>query len=66
MVPVILKLVGELLDPEQAAVFVSRPDGRLAAAGATKARDAADGLAAPPWAVIERRDQNRGNSYFRR
>jgi diguanylate cyclase (GGDEF)-like protein len=32
MVPVILKQVVELLDPEQAAVFVSRPDGKLALA----------------------------------
>jgi diguanylate cyclase (GGDEF)-like protein len=32
MVPVILKLVDELLRPEQAAVFVTRPDGRLALA----------------------------------
>ena len=32
MVPVILKLVDELLQPEQAAVFVFRPDGRLALA----------------------------------
>ena len=34
MVPVILRLVNEGLDPEQAAVFVSRPDGRLALADA--------------------------------
>jgi diguanylate cyclase (GGDEF)-like protein len=32
MVPIILKLVDELLRPEQAAVFVTRPDGRLALA----------------------------------
>lgn len=32
MVPVILKLVDEMLQPEQAAVFVTRPDGRLALA----------------------------------
>jgi len=32
MVPVILKLVEELLEPEQAAVFVHRPDGKLALA----------------------------------
>jgi diguanylate cyclase (GGDEF)-like protein len=32
MVPVILKLVDELLQPEQAAVFVHRPDGKLALA----------------------------------
>jgi diguanylate cyclase (GGDEF)-like protein len=32
MVPVILKLAYELLEPEQAAVFVHRPDGKLALA----------------------------------
>ena len=32
MVPVILKLIEELLEPEQAAVFVHRPDGKLALA----------------------------------
>ncbi len=32
MVPVILKLVDEMLAPAQAAVFVTRPDGRLALA----------------------------------
>jgi len=32
MVPVILKLLEELLQPEQAAVFVHRPDGKLALA----------------------------------
>jgi diguanylate cyclase (GGDEF)-like protein len=32
MVPVILKLIDELLQPEQAAVFVHRPDGKLALA----------------------------------
>jgi diguanylate cyclase (GGDEF)-like protein len=32
MVPVILKLIEELLQPEQAAVFVHRPDGKLALA----------------------------------
>ncbi|HUG52308.1 MAG TPA: diguanylate cyclase [Vicinamibacteria bacterium] len=32
MVPVILRLVDQLFEPEQAAVFVSRPDGRLALA----------------------------------
>jgi diguanylate cyclase (GGDEF)-like protein len=32
MVPVILKLVDELLEPEQVAVFVTRPDGKLALA----------------------------------
>ena len=32
MVPVILKLVEELLEPEQATVFVYRPDGKLALA----------------------------------
>jgi diguanylate cyclase (GGDEF)-like protein len=34
MVPVILRLVNERLDPDQAAVFVSRPDGKLALADA--------------------------------
>jgi diguanylate cyclase (GGDEF)-like protein len=34
MVPVILKIVRERLEPEQAAVFVSRPDGKLALADA--------------------------------
>jgi GAF domain-containing protein len=32
MVPVILKLVGQRLEPEQACVFVGRPDGKLALA----------------------------------
>ncbi len=32
MVPVILRLIDELLAPAQAAVFVTRPDGRLALA----------------------------------
>ena len=32
MVPVILKLLDELLEPEQVAVFVTRPDGHLALA----------------------------------
>jgi diguanylate cyclase (GGDEF)-like protein len=32
MVPVILNLIEELLQPEQAAVFVHRPDGKLALA----------------------------------
>jgi diguanylate cyclase (GGDEF)-like protein len=34
MVPVILRLLNDRLDPEQAAVFVSRPDGKLALADA--------------------------------
>jgi hypothetical protein len=41
-------------------------DGMPGAADAADLAAAADGLAATPLAVMKRRDQNRGNSYFRR